>query len=98
MRGAPKLLLSVVNGVVLSNGPTSNSNLASVAAGFDNNGVFLKACNDTNDTARGNNLVANLKIVSHALNFFFSLFLGANHKEVHNNEHKNEGDEHSKRA
>jgi phosphatidylglycerophosphate synthase len=43
--------------------------------------------------ARRDNLITNLKIASHVLDFFISLFLRTNHKEIDDYEHKNEGSE-----
>ena len=56
------------------NCPAFNSDLASVVAGLDHDIVLFDTDNPSDNSAGGNNFIANLNIISHILGFFIHVF------------------------
>ena len=70
-----------------------DADLGALVGGLDYAGLFLDADDFTDDAADGSNLIANRQVVAHFVLFLLLLFLGANHKEIHCNQHQNDRQE-----
>ena len=81
-----------MNCFVLSDSPLFNTDLASVSACFDNNSVVLDREHDTNDSAVCNDLVTDLKVISHLSVFLILLFLRTDNKEIEEHDYEYQWD------
>ena len=67
---------------VLLDGPACQADLASVACGFDDDGVILNADDSADDAADGDDLICDFDVLTHLLNFFISLLLRTDQQEA----------------
>ena len=82
--------------VNLADRALEQADLGAVMAGLDDNSFFSDADDLADDAADGGDLVTYRKAVTHFIDFFFLLLLGADHKEIENSYecyHHDDGDD-----